>query len=79
MRSGTLRAGAAASVNLRTLRLERSIVNDPVSGGAAMPARRTRDRESERILAGIGLVIVAIACFATLDTTTKLSTGACRS
>ena len=40
-----------------------------------MPARRTRDRESERILAGIGLVIVAIACFATLDTATKLSSA----
>ena len=40
-----------------------------------MPARRTRDRESERILAGIGLVIVAIACFSTLDTATKLSTA----
>jgi drug/metabolite transporter (DMT)-like permease len=36
----------------------------------------TRDRESERILAGIGLVIVAVACFATLDTTAKLSTAA---
>ena len=36
----------------------------------------TRDRESERILAGIGLVLVAVACFATLDTTAKLSTAA---
>lgn len=36
----------------------------------------TRDRESERILAGIGLVVVAVACFATLDTATKLSTAA---
>ena len=36
----------------------------------------SRDRESERILAGIGLVIVAVACFATLDTTAKLSTSA---
>jgi drug/metabolite transporter (DMT)-like permease len=35
-----------------------------------------RDRESERILAGIGLVIAAVACFATLDTTAKLSTAA---
>jgi len=33
----------------------------------------TRDRESERILAGIGLVMLAVACFATLDTTTKIS------
>ena len=36
----------------------------------------TRDRESERILAGIGLVVLAVACFATLDTATKLSTAA---
>ena len=34
----------------------------------------SRDHESERILAGIGLVIVAVACFATLDTATKVST-----
>jgi drug/metabolite transporter (DMT)-like permease len=40
-----------------------------------MPAKRTRDRQSERILAGIGLVILAVACFATLDTATKLSTA----
>ncbi|MEO6362820.1 MAG: DMT family transporter [Caldimonas sp.] len=37
--------------------------------------RRTRDRGAERILAGIGLVLVAVACFATLDTTAKLSTA----
>ncbi|MEP7301944.1 MAG: DMT family transporter [Caldimonas sp.] len=37
------------------------------------PARRTRDRESERTLAGIGLVLVAVACFATLDTAAKIS------
>src|SRR3954462_7594965 len=42
----------------------------------AAPAKRTRDRASERILAGIGLVLLAIACFATLDTATKLSTAA---
>ncbi|MEP6739233.1 MAG: DMT family transporter [Caldimonas sp.] len=36
----------------------------------------TRDRESERVLAGIGLVIVAVACFATLDAATKVSTAA---
>ena len=36
----------------------------------------SRDRESERILAGIGLVILAVACFATLDMTAKLSTAA---
>ncbi|MGJ7489342.1 DMT family transporter [Variovorax sp. ZT4R33] len=33
----------------------------------------TRDRESERILAGIGLVVLAVACFSTLDTATKIS------
>lgn len=33
----------------------------------------TRDRESERILAGIGLVVLAVACFATLDSATKIS------
>ncbi|MNX33467.1 Riboflavin transporter [Variovorax boronicumulans] len=38
---------------------------------AAQTRRRT---ESERILAGIGLVILAVACFATLDTATKYST-----
>ncbi|MCU4119867.1 DMT family transporter [Variovorax sp. N23] len=32
-----------------------------------------RDRESERILAGIGLVLLSVACFATLDTATKVS------
>lgn len=34
----------------------------------------SRSRESERILAGIGLVVLAVACFATLDTATKYST-----
>ena len=38
--------------------------------------RGTRDIESERILAGIGLVLLACACFATLDTATKVSTAA---
>jgi drug/metabolite transporter (DMT)-like permease len=36
----------------------------------------SRDRESERTLAGIGLVVLAVACFAILDTTAKLSTTA---
>ncbi len=36
----------------------------------------SRDRESERTLAGIGLVVLAVACFAVLDTTAKLSTTA---
>ncbi len=40
-----------------------------------MPPKPTRDRTSERILAGIGLVILAVACFATLDTATKVSTA----
>src|SRR5678815_5199734 len=47
----------------------------PVSDGDVAPPRHTRDRESERILAGIGLVVLAVACFATLDTATKLSTA----
>ncbi|MDM0016047.1 DMT family transporter [Variovorax saccharolyticus] len=42
----------------------------------AVAAKSTRDLESERILAGIGLVLLAVACFATLDTATKLSTAA---
>jgi drug/metabolite transporter (DMT)-like permease len=53
--------------------LERSSTNDSESGGRAAPARRTRDRGAERILAGIGLVVIAVACFATLDTATKVS------
>jgi len=36
----------------------------------------TRDLASERILAAIGLVILAVACFSTLDTATKLSVTA---
>ncbi len=47
-----------------------------LNSGAAAPRRTTRDIESERILAGIGLVLLAVACFATLDTATKLSTAA---
>jgi drug/metabolite transporter (DMT)-like permease len=47
----------------------------PQRGSGARSSRGTRDRESERILAGIGLVIVAVACFSTLDATTKLSTA----
>jgi drug/metabolite transporter (DMT)-like permease len=42
-------------------------------GGAPKFAKHTRDLESERILAGIGLVLLAVACFATLDTATKIS------
>jgi drug/metabolite transporter (DMT)-like permease len=40
-----------------------------------MASKHTRDRESERILAGIGLIVLAVACFSTLDTATKLSTA----
>lgn len=32
-----------------------------------------RDIASERLLAGIGLMLIALACFATLDTSTKIS------
>ena len=46
----------------------------PVSEGS--PARPTRDRESERTLAGIALVLGAVACFAVLDTAAKISTAA---
>ncbi|MDM0046020.1 DMT family transporter [Variovorax dokdonensis] len=38
--------------------------------------RGARDLNAERVLAGIGLVILATACFATLDTATKVSTAA---
>ncbi|MGJ3701374.1 DMT family transporter [Variovorax sp. AFSI2.2] len=43
---------------------------------ARAASRQARDTESGRILAGIGLVLVAVACFATLDTATKTSTAA---
>ncbi len=56
-------------------RLERSEASGPQSGGDTQLPRHTRDRESERILAGIGLVVLAVACFATLDTATKVSTA----
>ncbi|MBU2285680.1 MAG: DMT family transporter [Gammaproteobacteria bacterium] len=51
-----------------------SAVTIPSGDGAQNAVKRTRDLESERILAGIALVILAVACFATLDTATKLST-----
>ena len=44
--------------------------------GVTPAPRGARDRESERILAGIGLVLLAVACFATLDTATKISVTA---
>lgn len=42
---------------------------------ARADAQATRARESARILAGIGLVVLATACFATLDTASKFSTA----
>lgn len=42
---------------------------------ARAAAQAASSRESERILAGIGLVVLAVACFATLDTATKISTA----
>jgi drug/metabolite transporter (DMT)-like permease len=51
-------------------------VTGPTTSSVSLDGRkRTRDIESERILAGIGLVLLASACFATLDTATKLSTA----
>jgi drug/metabolite transporter (DMT)-like permease len=47
----------------------------PSPGETAAPTS-TRDPKFERALAGIGLVMLAAACFATLDTATKLSTTA---
>ncbi|GAA4334834.1 DMT family transporter [Variovorax defluvii] len=44
------------------------------SAGSLATRKRARDIESERVLAGIGLVVLATACFATLDTASKLST-----
>lgn len=46
---------------------------EPAPPAPAATARDTRDRACERVLAGIGLVILAVACFATLDTATKVS------
>jgi drug/metabolite transporter (DMT)-like permease len=50
-------------------------VSGPSTSGGLAARKSTRDIASERILAGIGLVILAVACFATLDTATKLSTA----
>jgi len=43
---------------------------------AVAPPRGMRDLQAERVLTGIGLVVLATACFATLDTATKVSTTA---
>jgi drug/metabolite transporter (DMT)-like permease len=72
--SGTLGFGRSGVCHLERSRLERSAASQ--NGAGSTPTRHTRDRASERILAGIGLVIVAVACFATLDAATKLSTAA---
>ncbi|MFT4268498.1 MAG: DMT family transporter, partial [Xenophilus sp.] len=52
----------------------------PVSAAAsssstpvATPPTSLRDRQAERLLAGIGLAVMAVACFAALDTSTKLA------
>jgi drug/metabolite transporter (DMT)-like permease len=50
-------------------------VTGPSTSGGLSARKSTRDIASERILAGIGLVLLAVACFATLDTATKLSTA----
>lgn len=53
--------------------------NDASLSSATTPAAApldTRDRDSERLLAGIGLVILAVACFAVLDTATKVAVTA---
>jgi drug/metabolite transporter (DMT)-like permease len=44
--------------------------------GRVVAAKSPRDLYSQRILSGIGLVLLAVACFATLDTATKVSTAA---
>ena len=72
-------SGAVASAQIVGSRLEASGANGSESRIDATLPKHTRDRESERILAGIGLVILAVACFATLDTATKVSTSVCRS
>jgi drug/metabolite transporter (DMT)-like permease len=51
------------------------VTGPTTTAGLSADRKRTRDLESERILAGIGLVMLAVACFATLDTATKLSTA----
>jgi drug/metabolite transporter (DMT)-like permease len=51
-------------------------VTGPVRGTGVTAIKSTRDIESERILAGIVLVIAACACFAALDASTKLATAA---
>jgi drug/metabolite transporter (DMT)-like permease len=65
--------GATAPSDSRGVRLDRQATEGAQGSADTKPVRHTRDRTSERILAGIGLVVVAVACFATLDTATKVS------
>ena len=50
-----------------------SVPDDGLEDARSSTIRTTRDLESERILGGIGLVLAAVACFASLDTATKIS------
>ncbi len=45
----------------------------PATGAASTPPTILRDRQAERLLAGIAMALVAVACFAALDTATKLA------
>lgn len=84
---GTAAAAPAEPLPAVHLPLDLPAANDArltPATGAAVPAQRpaaahagaTRDRDSERILAGIGLVTLAVACFAVLDTATKVAVTA---
>lgn len=50
-------------------------MSGPAAGDAPGDRKPTRDLASERILAGIGLVLLAVACFSLVDATTKLATA----
>ncbi len=50
-----------------------SLPDDGLESARSATVRTTRDLASERILGGIGLVLAAVACFASLDTATKIS------
>ena len=68
-------AARQADAGLGTARATASGERRAQATGAQGATEQTRDLESERILAGIGLVILAVACFATLDTATKVSSA----
>ena len=83
-RSGWTRSGkfnSAIARHPRTTRAERSFDHRwpwrdrPPAHSRAM----SRDRESERILAGIGLVLLAVACFATSTPPSSFRPRPCRS